>query len=211
MSGIQIKFCGLTRLRDVEVALTLDADYLGFVVECKSKRRLSLKEAVVLANPVRGLAKRVIITVNPDLAFIEKLDSRIRPEFIQLHGDESADYTTRIRAHTRAGVIKALSIGTRSDMANIYEYEKAADMLLLDAKPPGEGPRGGYGKPFDWSMVTDFKSKVPLILAGGLTPENIREAKKTGVSVFDVSSGVEFTPGVKDAALMTRFAKAARE
>ena len=208
-----VKFCGLTRPEDVETALTLGATYLGFIVECKSSRRLSVRRATQLSSPAIGLAKRVAVTVNPEDDLVFSIVRDMKPDFIQLHGDESPDRLEEIRSTHAVGLIKALSVSAPSDIERAHSYSDVADYILLDAKPPkGTEQRGGHGTSFDWTLLEGLQIKTPVIIAGGLSPDTIRLAQKmTNAHIFDVSSGIEAAPGIKDATLMTKFMKAARQ
>ena len=207
-----IKFCGLTKPDDVETALSLGVDFLGFIVECESPRRLSVAEASVLAGPAQGLAKRVAVTVNPDDELIASIVTEMKPDFIQLHGNESPKRLRDIKSKHNVDLVKALSVSTNRDLDHASSYFEIADYLLLDAKPPkGNSQRGGHGLSFEWALVKNFKSTLPVFIAGGLSPTTIGKARQqTGAQLFDVSSGIEAAPGIKDAALMTKFMKAAR-
>lgn len=185
---------------------------LGFIVEAKSSRRLSVEEAGQLSRPTFGSAKRVAVTVNASEDLLDHICADMRPDYIQFHGDESPKTIRYIGGFTGLPAIKALSIRERTDLAQIKDYAGCVDYILLDAKAPkGESQRGGHGLSFDWDLLKDFTSHTPLILAGGLSPQNIRAAKRTGINFFDVSSGVEAKPGVKDHEKIQAFMKAARD
>jgi phosphoribosylanthranilate isomerase len=108
-------------------------------------------------------------------------------------------------------VVKAIGVSTREDLEQVKDF-KAADVFLLDAKPPAGADReGGHGRPFDWSILEGFDPGKPWVLSGGLTPENVAEAIRiSGAKAVDVSSGVEASPGVKDAAKVKAFIEAAK-
>ncbi len=210
--GTHIKICGLTRPEDVEAAVLYGADMLGFVVEADSPRRLSLPKAARLSRPVFGCALRVAVTVNADGELLRRICADMRPDLLQLHGDESPQRIHEVKRFTGLPIIKALPIGTRADLAQVQTYAGQADYILLDAKPPKDtARRGGHGVSFDWDLLKGFSAKTPLILAGGLNPDNIHTAKATGFNYFDVSSGIEAAPGIKDHSLIRTFMKAAHE
>ena len=212
MTVPKIKFCGLTRNKDVEAALSVGADLLGFIVECKSPRRLSVRDAARLSLPAKGLAKTVAVTVNADNQKLSAIAQQMQPDFIQFHGDETPDQLRHAKLEYGVGLIKALSVASAEDLRQASTYFDVADALLLDATPPkDEGQRGGHGQSFDWSLLDGFEAPIPVILAGGLSPDTIAEAMKmTNAHIFDVSSGIEAAPGIKDATLMATFMKAAR-
>ena len=207
-----VKICGLTQARDVETAIACGADYLGFIVECASPRRLSVAQAARLSAPAVRIAKRVAVTVNPDAGLLARIAAQMRPDFLQLHGSESPEQAAHIKADTGLGIIKAISIRTKDDLKQAADYAGIADYILLDAKPPkGTTQRGGHGTTFDWKILHGFSCKTPLILAGGLDAHNAPRATATGIKFFDVSSGVEASAGVKDPSLMRAFMKAIHE
>jgi phosphoribosylanthranilate isomerase len=136
----------------------------------------------------------------------------VRPDFLQLHGGESARRTAYVRGKFRVPVIKALPVAEASDLTAAAEYENAADMLMFDAKPPKDAMRGGgHGAAFDWKILQGRSFAKPWFLAGGLTPENVARAiSLSGAELVDVSSGVESAPGVKDAARIRAFLNATK-
>lgn len=205
----RIKICGLTRPQDVEAALRYGADALGFVVACQSPRLLEIDRAARLANPLRGIVKTVAVTVNPTNETLDQITEILCPDYIQLHGRETPSRIREIRTRYTVGIIKALPIANHQDVNNIADYQDHADMILLDAKPEKPGAQaGGHGQTFDWSLLKGIQCQRPLILAGGLNSSNIKEARQTGLSFFDVSSGVECQPGIKDPAKINAFMKA---
>lgn len=195
----QVKICGLTRTNDIETAILYGADYLGFIIEAKSKRSLSAENAGHLARPAKNAVPIVAVTVNPDDNLLMRLSTGMQPDYIQLHGDETPARVSDIQNRFGFKVIKALPISKPKDIAAIFAYQ--ADLILLDAKPPKDGPRGGHGKAFDWTLLDNALLPDTWILAGGLTPANVRKAaRQTAAPILDVSSGVESAAGIKDPA-----------
>jgi len=209
--GVRVKICGLTRPEDVDAAATAGAAYLGFVFFDGSPRNLSLtaaRDLAALAPP--GVAK-VALNVDPGDAELDALTATVPIDMLQLHGRESPQRVAEIRVRTRLPVIKAVGLRTKADLSSLEAYEAAADMLLVDAKPPQDADRpGGLGAAFDWSLITGRRWRLPWLLAGGLTPESVARAiHRTGAVQVDVSSGVESAPGRKDPALIRAFIAAA--
>ena len=203
----QVKICGLTREQDVEAAIECGASFLGFIVEAKSARKLSTTKAARLAAPAKGIIPRVAVTVNPDDKLLTDIMAQMAPDYIQLHGDESAPRLAEIGKRFNVKTIKAIAVSTPADMVTAEQYAGAADFILYDAKPPkGESIRGGHGLSFDWNILTNAPLPKTWALAGGLTPDNAREAiRRTNAPILDVSSGVESAAGVKDAAKIKAF------
>lgn len=209
----KVKICGLTRAEDIEAAILHGAAFLGFIVEAKSARRLSVVEATTLSLPAKASAKTVAVTVNPDDALITAITAQMQPDYIQLHGDESVDRVAEIARISKTRIIKAVAVATAEDMKAAEHYAGVADFILYDAKPPkGEVVRGGHGLSFDWNILT--QSPLPKIwaLAGGLNPDNASEAiARTNAPILDVSSGLEASAGVKDARKIQAFMKAVQD
>ena len=204
----RVKICGLTRPEDVESAIRYGASFLGFIVECPSKRRLSVAQAARLSAPARGIIPRVAVTVNPDDDLIDRILTEMQPDYIQLHGDETPARAAEIARKCR--LIKAVGIASDDDMKLAETYAGLADFILYDAKPPkNEAIRGGHGIAIDWNIIASAPTPKTFAVAGGLNPENVAAAiTATRASIVDVSSGVEASAGVKDALKIAAFMKA---
>ncbi len=207
-----VKICGLTRPEDVEAAILHGADMLGFIVECPSKRRLSVDLATKLSLPAQNIIPRVAVTVNADDVLLARIIHQMQPDYIQLHGDESPDRVNEIKRKLKAKIIKVAAISDAADMASAQSFYEAADLMLFDAKPPkGSDVRGGHGIRIDWSLFQGARLPETYLLAGGLNPDNVTEAiAATHAPILDVSSGVEAAPGVKDHAKIQAFIEAAK-
>jgi len=203
----KVKVCGLTRPEDVETAIEHGASFLGFIVEAKSARRLSVAQAAKLSLPAKTSTKTVAVTVNADNAVIDAIAAKMQPDYIQFHGDESVDRVADIARRFKIKTIKAIAVSTSADMIAAEHYAGVADFILYDAKPPkGETVRGGHGLSFDWNILTASPLPKTWALAGGLTPENAAEAlRRTKAPILDVSSGVEASPGIKGALKIKAF------
>lgn len=205
----RVKICGLTRPEDVACAVKNGAGFLGFIVECPSKRRISVADAAALAS-YAGDVPRVAVTVNPSDDLIDRIMAEMKPDFIQLHGDETPARTAEIAQKCK--VIKAVGIASDDDMKSAETYAGVADFILYDAKPPkGESVRGGHGIAIDWSIIARAPTPKTFAVAGGLTPDNVAQAiAATRAPIVDVSSGVEASAGVKDHSKITAFMDAVR-
>lgn len=210
--SISVKICGLTSADAIEAAVGAGAVYGGLVFHPNSPRNVGLEQARALADQMRGRLRIVTLIADMDDAGIEALVKTVRPDFLQLHGGESARRTAYIRGKSGVPVIKALPVAEPSDLAAAAEYENAADMLMFDARPPKDALRGGgHGAAFDWKILQGRSFAKPWFLAGGLTPENVARAiSLSGAEQVDVSSGVESAPGVKDTARIRDFINATK-
>ena len=198
-----VKICGLTSRDDAMFALESGADYIGFVLYGKSPRGITPGKMADIIERLEGDFKAVGVFVNMDAVEVVKIARDCNLHAVQLHGDEMpADFTGLGLRIWRAVRVDADSVLPRPE-----EWE--ADRYVADADVPGE--YGGTGRKADWEKVSDLAEKYPVILAGGLTPENvaeaIREVQPLGV---DVASGVEKSPGKKDIGKIREFIRAAK-
>jgi phosphoribosylanthranilate isomerase len=207
-----VKICGLSTPETVRAALDGQAAFIGFMFFDKSPRNIAPDLAARLAAQARGKAKVVAVTVDPDDASLDRIAAVLRPDLIQLHGNETPQRAAQIAARTGAGVIKVLPISESSDIDAAGAYDGLVDHLMFEGKPPKDAERpGGIGASFDWSLLAGRRFERPWFLAGGLDPWNLAEAVRlSGAGLVDVSSGVERGAGLKDPGLISAFLDAAR-
>ncbi len=207
-----VKICGLTTDDAVAAALAGGAAFVGFVVYPASPRNIAPADAARLVEPARGRAKIVAVTVDADDALIDQIATDLAPDYFQLHGQESAERVRQVKARTGAKVIRALRISTHEDIRAAQAFDGVADLIMYDARPPKDAILpGGNGVSFDWSLTAAIPADQPWLLAGGLTPDNVRSAMaQTEAPLLDVSSGVERSPGYKDPLLISAFLDAVR-
>jgi phosphoribosylanthranilate isomerase len=186
---------------------------IGFVFFARSPRHVLAEAAARLAEPARGRAKVVAVTVDADDAEIDRVARLLRPDLIQLHGRETPARAVEVKARSGAGVIKALAVSEPSDIDAAAAFDGVVDHLMFDARPPaGSDLPGGVGARFDWDMLKGRRFERPWFLAGGLDPWNVADAvARSGAPLVDVSSGVERGAGLKDPALITAFLEAVRK
>ncbi len=210
--AVKVKICGVRTPAIIETAAKEGADYVGLVLFPKSLRHVEIEEARVLAAIARGAIGTVALLVDPDDALVDEVAARVRPDLIQLHGNETPERTTAIKARAKLPVIKAIGVEASEDAARAKAYAGIADLILFDAKPkPHATVPGGAGAVFDWAVLRGLSLGAPFVLSGGLNAENVQEALAvTGAAMVDVSSGVERAPGEKDAALVRDFIRAAK-
>ncbi|MEP1229806.1 MAG: phosphoribosylanthranilate isomerase [Litorimonas sp.] len=207
------KICGLTRPQDVAYAIEYGASFLGFIVEAKSPRKLSVAQAAAIAAPAINVIPRVAVTVNADDVLLSRIMADMAPDYIQLHGDETPQRAAQIARKFTVKTIKASPIATDQDVKTASEYSGAVDLILFDAKPPaGSDVRGGHGITIDWDIIASAPTPKTFILAGGLTPQTVGAAiAATRAPIVDVSSGVEASAGVKDASKIKAFMDAVKQ
>jgi phosphoribosylanthranilate isomerase len=198
---IRVKICGITALDDALAAVDAGADALGFVFAEQSPRCISPQKAAAIISGIPPFVQTVGLFVNADAERVNWVADFCGLDIIQLHGEEDQDFCNDIERR----IIKAFRVKDASTLSALARYQVAG--YLLDAWSPDA--HGGTGKSFDWNLVREYAGNSPIILAGGLNPENVREAvnivKPYGV---DVSSGVEVSPGKKDPEKIRRFLKA---
>ena len=207
-----VKICGLKTAEALDVALESGADMVGFVFFAPSPRDLAPEAARQLGERVKGRAGRVALTVDADDKTFDAIVGALKPDLLQLHGSETPERLTALRARFGLPIMKALPIAKRPDLARIELYKKIADRLLFDARAPQDATRpGGLGMPFDWILLKDVDPGIPFMLSGGLEAGNVAEALRiTRAGGVDVSSGVERVPGEKDPDKIRAFIRAAR-
>ncbi len=210
------KICGLMRPEDISSAIENGAAFLGFIVECPSKRRLSVSDAAALA-PKTQIAQRVAVTVNPDDNLLSRIMAEMSPDYVQLHGDETPARAAEIAKRFNVKIIKAVGIASDEDMKTAETYAGVADFILYDAKPPPtldkdhEIVRGGHGIAIDWNIISGAPTPKIFAVAGGLNPDNVAQAiAATRAPIVDVSSGVERSAGVKNASKIKAFMESVR-
>ncbi len=212
-----IKICGLTSEETLDAALNAGADMVGFVFHPKSPRHVTPERAAELAARARRKAEIVALIVNFEPEAARALAGVLRPDWLQLHGQETPEAIRATRAATGLRILKAAGVAAAVDLAALPPLAEAADLLLIDAKPPKDAAYpGGHGKPFDWTILNAFDPRTPFLLSGGLDPANVGAAIRAvrglgvGLAGVDVSSGVKRAPGVKDVAKISAFVAAAR-
>jgi len=201
-----IKICGITNKNDAIDAAKLNVDMLGFVFYHGSKRFVRPKTAADIAGELPPFIAKVGVFVDEKTEKVLETAEDASLDILQFHGDETPEYCGRFGPKYK--VIKAFRIKDKSDLKKINDYD--TDFYLLDTG--SDDLKGGTGKTFDWKILEGFEFLRPVILSGGLTPNNvvgaIAEVAPYGV---DVSTGVERAPGEKDHGLMAKFVENVRK
>ena len=203
MKRTRIKICGLTREADVDAAVQAGADAIGFVLYAKSPRCVSLAQARTLAQRLPPFVTPVLLFVNADAQEVAQAAQELPQSLLQFHGDE----TPAQCAAAQRPYLRAARMAPGFDLLDFASRFPAAQGLLLDALVEGYG---GGGKAFDWSLIP-HGVPLPVVLSGGLNAANVIDGvTRVRPWAVDVSSGVEISKGIKDAALMRRFCQAVR-
>ena len=201
---VRVKYCGFTRRDDALAACALGVDAIGMVLSTRSKRFAGIANARDIRRALPPFVAVVTLFLDDEPGFIAEAIATVRPDLLQFHGSEEAPDCVRYGLP----YLKAVPMGNAGDWRAVVAAHPQAAGFLFDGNEAGE--QGGSGKRFDWSRLPAGLS-APVILAGGLTPENVGEAiRAAGPYAVDVSSGIESAPGVKDVEKMRRFVAAVR-
>jgi phosphoribosylanthranilate isomerase len=199
-AAARVKICGLTNLEDAELAVELGAWAVGMIFYAGSPRSCSMEEARRITAALRRRVELCGVYVNCSLEEIERATDELGLTLLQLHGDEGPAFCAELARRTGARVIKAAQVSGPGDVRDLERFH--VDFHLLDARARAtarKGMRGGTGETFDWGLVASRRSKVPLILSGGLDSENVGGAiALTRPYAVDSATGTEAAPGRKD-------------
>jgi phosphoribosylanthranilate isomerase len=199
MNRVRVKYCGITRADDAHAAISFGVDAIGLVLTQKSKRFVAPSHARAIRDSLPPFVSAVVLFNDDDPDWIAEAVRAVRPDIIQFHGTESRERCESFGVR----YIKTVGMGETESVERIVADHPHAVAYLLDSHRPGE--LGGSGITFDWSRVPVNLPK-PIILAGGLTCDNVALAIRTARPyAVDVSSGIESSPGIKDATTMQRF------
>ena len=199
----RIKVCGLTRVEDVQAAVAAGVDAIGLVFYPESPRHVTIAQAVTLCREIPPFVTIVGLFVNASRAEVHRVVESVPSNLLQFHGDETVDQCEGFGLP----YLRAARVRPGVDLLEFASQFPSARALLLDTWTPAYG---GSGESFDWSLVP-ASCPLPVILSGGLTPDNVAEAiRQVRPVAVDVSSGVESAKGIKDAAKIRAFVSAVR-
>ena len=205
LARTRIKFCGFTQEQDVDVAVRMGADAIGFVCVPGSKRELRPAQAAELRARVPNFVASVLLLSNASEEEARAAIEIVQPDYVQFHGLETGFFC----ASFGRPYFKGVSVNSADDIRLAAREFPSAAALLLDSH--GADGMGGTGKTFDWTQIAR-DVEMPLILAGGLRPDNVGEAVRIASPfAVDVSSGIESAPGRKDFSKMKAFVEAVRQ
>ena len=214
MRKVRVKICGITREEDLAIAVAAGADAVGFIVGvASSPRNLTLKEAEKLIKQVPIFVDSVVVTVTNSINLLSKIYGKLRSDALQIHGENLSEASIiREKIHDTR-LVKAVYMKTGNVIKNAMEASSSFDAVLLDSFVYGK--YGGTGIVHDWDLSKRVKQVIhpkPLILAGGLNPENVKDAiRAVQPYAVDVSTGVESRPRIKDPEKVLAFIQNAKE
>jgi len=195
----RVKICGITRTEDALAAVNAGADALGFVFYAPSPRHISIQQASLIFDSLPPFINKVALFVNPSREEVDEALASLSIDVLQFHGDEDAAFCESFNKP----YLKAIRVQPGTDFSKLAEDYKMASGLLFDAFDSKQ--YGGTGHTFDWSLLPN-NYPTPLILAGGLTADNVCQAiTETRPYAVDISSGVEQSKGLKDPQLIKQF------
>jgi phosphoribosylanthranilate isomerase len=204
MIEVKIKICGITNLEDAQAAIDMGADILGFNFYARSPRYIEPARAAAIIRKLPSFVDTAGVFVNVPMRDIHHLTTSGMLNWVQFHGDETPDFC-RLFSQWNIRTIKAVRVQSLDSVQQAAQYQTFA--LLFDAY--NSGLYGGTGQTFDWPLIKNFPRRV--FVAGGITPENVRQALDIGVFGIDVCSGIEAKPGIKDHTKMRRLFDAVYE
>ncbi len=196
---VRVKICGITRVEDALAAVAQGADAIGLVFYAPSPRAVSIEQAAAIAQQIPAFVSVVGLFVNAEESYVNEVTSRVALDLLQFHGDEAPEQCARYGLP----FIKAVRVKSDTNLVQCAKDYSAARALLLDTYT--EGVAGGTGHVFDWGLIPPDLAK-PVVLAGGLTADNVAAAiQQVKPYAVDVSGGVEAAKGIKDAAKIAAF------
>jgi phosphoribosylanthranilate isomerase len=202
---IRIKICGITNLEDARLAAALGADALGFIFYPKSPRDVAPEAAREIIAQMPPFVTSVGVFVDEAAAVVQEVAARVGLDWLQVHGQESPEYCRSLGRR----VIKGFRIQDAGSLSELKPFQGTVQALLLDTYKKGQV--GGTGEVFDWRLAREAKQYGPIILAGGLTPENVAQAIGAAQpQAVDTASGTEAAPGKKDPEKLRKFFAAIR-
>ena len=200
---MQVKICGITRREDAELAVEHGAWAIGLIFHGPSPRKPDLQTAASIGAALKRQVEVVGVFVNRELGEVAEIADACSLTMLQLHGDEGPVYCDEIRRRTGLKIIKAARVRDQASLQALSAFRQV-DYHLVDAHHPDLF--GGTGATFDWELLRARRAHVPLVLSGGLTPDNVADAiRATHPFAVDTASGTEASPGVKDPAKLTAF------
>jgi phosphoribosylanthranilate isomerase len=211
---MRVKICGMMRREDVEAALDNGADAIGFVVGTPaSQRNLRLQKARILMKSAPVFTTKVAVTSTPHPKLLQKICTTLNPQALQLHRYAPKTVYLLRKRNPEMKIILATAIREKQSIFDAEQTIRYSDAILADS--PGQSAMGGTGKAHDWKLTAELRRRIgphPLILAGGLTADNVRLAiRRVRPYAVDVSSGVEKRMGIKDHRKMKEFIMNAKE
>jgi len=198
LNKCKIKICGIKDIDILSCCIENKVDFFGLIFYSKSPRNIKPEQAYKLINySKKNLISSVGVFVDEPIDQIKQILTKLKFNYVQLHGNENSDYIDEIKKNNKINIIKAISISSSKDFINIQNYPNV-DMFLFDYKPKTNELPGGNAKTFSWDLINDIKIDKPWFLSGGINVNNINKIKNYKIPYgIDISSGVEEKKGIK--------------
>jgi phosphoribosylanthranilate isomerase len=207
MLDVKVKLCGFKELETIDLACCLRIDFMGFVFYDASPRNVDMSNIAEITKGIPENIKKVAVVVDASDELLVDIIRELKPDFLQLHGDEDLFRVKQIKEKFNLPIIKAFRISNKKDLTLTKEFEDVADYFLFDAK--ADELKGGSGKSFDWGVLKSLETKKEWFLSGGINSKNAEIAlRKTGARMIDVSSALEEAKGIKSKKLIKEFVAA---
>ncbi len=193
---VKIKLCGFKDKENIDFACEFNIDFIGFVFYAKSSRDVDLKNISHITQDIPKEIKKVAVIVNESDGKIAQIINLLKPDLLQLHGEESLSRVREIKNKFQLPIIKAFSISGAGDLKNIAEFEEYCHYFLFDYRD--DINQGGSGKSFDWNILNKLNIQIDWFLSGGINKNNLAQAlKQTNAKMIDLSSALEEERGQK--------------
>ncbi len=204
---MKIKLCGFKTPESIAAAVSNHVNYIGFVFHPESPRYIEPDLAAELSKAIPATIDRVAVFSNNDLSIIKQVNRVLKPEYFQFHGTETPAFLEKIQEiFPDVRIIKAFQISSYADLKQIHKFQRCCDAYLFDSKfNQSFSSGGGSGRPFDWRILSNFRSRKPWFLSGGINIKNFIDACKiTGAKMLDISSGIEEGRGIKSSDMIQK-------
>lgn len=202
--SLKIKLCGFKDKETVDFACKFDINFIGFVFHDSSPRNVDINNIAKIVVDIPSHINKVAVIVDASNDRISEIVKELKPDYLQLHGDESVDRVKEIKNLFQIPIIKAFRVFNKKDLEQIEDFNDVADYFLFDAK--ADSQKGGTGQKFDWFLLHGFKSDKEWFLSGGINGGNLNSALHiTNAKIVDLSSAIEEIRGVKSKKLIKNF------
>ena len=198
MNKSKIKICGIKDIKTLDCCIKNEVDFFGLIFYKKSPRNVNVKDALnLILHSKNKKIKSVGVFVNEPVNQLNLLLTKLKVNYIQLHGKEDDEYISEVKRLNSVGIIKNIPIKDSADLLLINNYPNA-DMFIFDYKPMENELPGGNSKQFSWELIRNLEINRPWFISGGINIENINKINKFTIPYgIDISSGVEERPGIK--------------
>ncbi len=206
-----VKICGLSTKTSIDAVIDGGASHMGLIFFEKSPRNVSLDVARELSEHAGNRILKTAVSVNANDELLDAIVDAMRPDLLQLHGQESRERVQYLKNRFGLPVMKVFPVYNATDLEKAEPFVGVAEIIMFDAKAPDADLPGGNGVSFDWKIMDLWPTTVPYVLSGGLGLDNVANAlQQTGAYGIDLSSGVESEPGIKNPEMIKKLLQIVR-